>query len=81
MFVALALLQLLAFVPAVRRMRRPDPSVRTDGRMDLLDAAASLTFLAAIALGNDPLLLVGGASLGVVIAVKGYRTLRMRREA
>ncbi|WP_435970123.1 hypothetical protein [Streptomyces sp. Qhu_M48] len=74
--VALAVLQLTALVPVVRRMRRPDPAVRTDARLDLFDVIASLTLLAGVGLENAPLLLVGFALLGAVITVKGFRALR-----
>ncbi|MGW2301529.1 hypothetical protein [Streptomyces sp. NPDC001809] len=78
---ALLVLQLVALVPVVRRMRRPDPAVRTDARLDLLDAVSSLTLLAGLALNQGALMLVGAVSLGAVIAVKGFRALRVRRQA
>ncbi|MFG3488698.1 hypothetical protein ACIQ9R_13040 [Streptomyces sp. NPDC094447] len=77
---ALLVLQLIALVPVVRRMRRPDPAVRTDARLDLLDAVSSLTLLAGLALGRSALMLAGFVLLGAVIAVKGFRALRVRRE-
>ncbi|MEK9523553.1 hypothetical protein ACIOMM_34995 [Streptomyces sp. NPDC087908] len=78
---ALLLLQLVALVPAVRRMRRPDPAVRTEARLDLLDAVSSLTLLAGLALDQGALMLVGAVLLGSVIAVKGFRALRVQRQA
>ncbi|MFF9064943.1 hypothetical protein ACF09E_06235 [Streptomyces sp. NPDC014891] len=77
---ALLVLQLIALVPVVRRMRRPDPAVRTDARLDLVDAVSSLTLLAGLALNQSALLLAGCVLLGAVIVVKGVRALRVRRE-
>ncbi|MFC9791469.1 hypothetical protein ACFVJI_02350 [Streptomyces sp. NPDC127584] len=76
---ALLLLQLVALVPVVRRMRRPDPAVGTEARLDLLDAASSLTLLAGLALDQGAVMLVGAVLLGSVIAVKGFRAHRAHR--
>lgn len=81
----LAVLQALALVPIVRRLREPDAAVRFKARLDLLDAGSSLLLFGGLLLSLVVaeswfwLSLVGFALLTVVYAVKGVHLLRARR--
>ncbi|MCX5280936.1 hypothetical protein [Streptomyces sp. NBC_00198] len=81
----LAALQAIGLVPISGRLRASDPAVRSEARLDLLDAVGAL-----LSFGGFGLTLVGSASwfwLGLVgfalmtagYAVKGVRLLRARR--
>lgn len=80
-----ALLQALAFIPGIRRLRGPDPATRTKARLDLLDSVANLLLLTGLLLtmtAGEPWLwlsLTGLALLPLVYAAKGLRLLRARR--
>ncbi|MET9436482.1 hypothetical protein [Streptomyces sp. NPDC006551] len=78
---ALAVLQLLSLISILRRMRQPDAGLRAEARLDLLDAAGSVALLTGIVLGNTMVVLCGLTVMGSVIAVKGIRSLRARRQA
>ncbi|MFJ6810976.1 hypothetical protein ACIQRK_34115 [Streptomyces anulatus] len=81
------LLQALALVPGIRRLRGPDPAARTKARLDLLDSAASLIVITGLLLSMTAgdswfwLSLTGFALLLLVYAAKGLRLLRARRTA
>lgn len=80
-----ALLQALALVPGIRRLRGPDPAARTKARLDLLDSVANLLLLTGLLLtmtAGDSwfwLALTGLALLPLAWAAKGLRLLRARR--
>ncbi|MFI9019678.1 hypothetical protein ACIGZI_37300 [Streptomyces griseus] len=80
-----ALLQALALVPGIRRLRGPDPAARNKARLDLLDSVANLILLTGLLLymtAGDPWLwlsLTGITLLTLVYAAKGLRLLRARR--
>lgn len=80
-----ALLQALALIPGIRRLRGPDPATRTKARLDLLDSIANLLLLTGLLLtmtAGEPWLwlsLTGLALLPLVYAAKGLRLLRARR--
>ncbi|MFF9690602.1 hypothetical protein [Streptomyces sp. NPDC014623] len=82
---ALAVLQALALVPGVRRLRGPDPTVRAQARLDLLDTVASLLLIGGLLLHLAVrevwiwLSLVGFALMAAVYSVKGVHLLRARR--
>ncbi|MEV5162835.1 hypothetical protein [Streptomyces sp. NPDC053728] len=81
----LALLQALALVPGVRRLRGSDSRVRAKARLDLLDTVASLLLMGGLLLNlavSDSwmwLSLAGLALMAAVYAVKGVRLIRARR--
>ncbi|MFF5900937.1 hypothetical protein ACFY8O_34185 [Streptomyces argenteolus] len=81
----LVILQTLALVPVIRRLHEPDPGVRSQVRLDLLDTVGSLLLLGGLALGlavADSLIwltFVGFALVAGVYAVKGFHHLRARR--
>ncbi|MER5372966.1 hypothetical protein [Streptomyces sp. NPDC002553] len=85
LFLGLALLQVLALVPVTGRLREPDPAVRSEARLDLLDIFGSLLLfggaLMSVAVADSWLwlYLVGFAVMAVVYAAKGVRYLRARR--
>ncbi|MFJ8945158.1 hypothetical protein ACIRG4_18330 [Streptomyces sp. NPDC102395] len=85
LFLGLALLQVLTLVPISRRLREPDPAVRSEARLDLLDTFAGLLLfggaLMSVAVADSWLwlLFVGFALMTVVYAVKGVRYLRALR--
>ncbi|MEU8792662.1 hypothetical protein [Streptomyces sp. NPDC048643] len=81
----LAALQAIGLVPISGRLRASDPAVRSEARLDLLDAVGSL-----LAFGGFGLTLVASVSwfwlglFGFVLmtagyVVKGVRLLRARR--
>ncbi|MFJ9891216.1 hypothetical protein ACIQRW_36000 [Streptomyces sp. NPDC091287] len=82
-----ALLQALALVPGIRRLRGPNPAARTKARLDLLDSIASLFLITGLLLsmtvGESWLWLsfTGLTLLTLAYAVKGLRLLRARRAA
>ncbi|MFD8959120.1 hypothetical protein ACFV0W_19770, partial [Streptomyces anulatus] len=79
------LLQALALVPGIRRLRGPDPAARTKARLNLLDSAASLLVITGLLLSMTAaeswiwLSLTGFMLLALVYAAKGLRLLRARR--
>lgn len=81
----LAVLQALALVPVIRRLRGPDPAVRSKARLDLLDTVGSMLFLIGLLLSLVVaeswfwLSLAGFALVTAVYAVKGVHLLRARR--
>ncbi|MET8827290.1 hypothetical protein ABZX40_15030 [Streptomyces sp. NPDC004610] len=85
--VALAVLQALALVPLIRRLRGADPARRAAAGLDLADAVGSLLLFAGIMLSllvSDswfPLALTGFAVMAGAYTVKGVRLLRARRRA
>ncbi|MEU7012623.1 hypothetical protein [Streptomyces sp. NPDC046385] len=81
----LFVLQVLALVPVIRRMRGADPAVRSEARLDLLETAGTLLFSVGLA-GSllvaelwSLLALVGLVLIAVVYVLKGIRLLRARR--
>ncbi|MFC8174251.1 hypothetical protein ACFUJ0_25400 [Streptomyces sp. NPDC057242] len=79
-FAGLATLQLITLIPVLRRLRNPEPGVRTEARLSLLDALSSTVAFAGIAFGNGTLLLCGVACLGAVYAARGIRWYRTREQ-
>ncbi|MBT2380311.1 hypothetical protein AMK21_01045 [Streptomyces sp. CB00316] len=83
--VVLALLQALALVPVIRRLRESDSAVRSEARLDLLDAVGGGLITGGLLLGLVVaerwfwLTLAGFALIAAVYAVKGVRLLRARR--
>ncbi|MFJ4343347.1 hypothetical protein [Streptomyces sp. NPDC088915] len=83
----LIVLQLLGLVPVIRRMREPDPAVRSKARLDLLETIGALLSFGGVLLSFTVteswwwLLLVGFALMTAAYAVKGVRLLRARRSA
>ncbi|MFJ9825212.1 hypothetical protein ACIRSU_12665 [Streptomyces sp. NPDC101160] len=81
----LAVLQCLSLVPVSRRLRGPDPSVRSKARLDLLETVGTLLLLSGLLLSvfvAEPLIWlapVGFAFLTAAYAVKGVHRLRARR--
>ncbi|MFE0703177.1 hypothetical protein [Streptomyces sp. NPDC058872] len=81
----LLFLQILGLVPVIRRMRGSDPTTRTRGRLDLLDAVGSLLFISGVMLSlavAEPLFWLvpaGVLLLAVCYAVKCAHWLRDRR--
>ncbi|MER5893308.1 hypothetical protein [Streptomyces sp. NPDC001876] len=81
----LAILQALALVPIIRRLREPDSAVRSKARLDLLETVGSLLLFGGLLLSLLVaeswfwLTLVGFALMAVVYAVKGVHLLRARR--
>ncbi|MFG3041518.1 hypothetical protein ACGFYZ_31910 [Streptomyces sp. NPDC048330] len=82
-----ALLQALALVPVIRRMRGPDPAMRSKARLDLLETVGTLLLLGGLLLSvvlAEPwswLSLAGLGLMAAVYAAKGVRLLRARRSA
>ncbi|MEU6977800.1 MULTISPECIES: hypothetical protein [unclassified Streptomyces] len=82
-----ALLQVLALVPTVRRTRGPDPAVRSKARLDLLETVGTLLLLGSLLLSLmvaeswSWLGLAGLVLMAGVYAVKGIRLLRARHSA
>jgi len=83
----LVVLQAVALVPVVRRMRGPDPAVRSEARLDLLETVGSLLLFFGLLLSLFVaeslfwIALAGFALIAGVYAVKGLRLLRARRRA
>ncbi|MET9953573.1 hypothetical protein ABZ135_18750 [Streptomyces sp. NPDC006339] len=81
----LIVLQALAVVPLARRMRGPDPAVRSKARLDLLDAVGSTLMFVGLLLSLLVaeslywIALAGFVLTAGVLAVKGLRLLRARR--
>ncbi|WP_225801888.1 hypothetical protein [Streptomyces sp. NK15101] len=81
----LAVLQALALVPVVRRLRGADPAVRSKARLDLLDTVGGMLFLSGLLLSLVVaeswfwLSLAGFVLVAAVHAVKGVHLLRARR--
>ncbi|MFD8645928.1 hypothetical protein ACFV14_37110 [Streptomyces zaomyceticus] len=88
-WVALGLiaLQLLGLVPVTRRMREPDPAVRSKARLDLLDTIGSLLLFGGLLLSLVAseawvwLSLIGFVLIAAAFGAKGIRLLRIRRSA
>ncbi|MFD4319781.1 hypothetical protein [Streptomyces sp. NPDC058548] len=84
-FLGLAVLQALALVPVVRRLRGPDSDVRSAARLDLVDTVGNLLIFGGFVLSlgvAESWIWVGFAGFALVIAVyavKGLRLLRARR--
>jgi hypothetical protein len=84
-FLGLAVLQALALVPIIRRLRGLDSAVRFKARLDLLDAVGTLLLFGGLLLSSvvaEPwswLAFVGLALMAAVYAVKGLHLLRARR--
>ncbi|MET7977298.1 hypothetical protein ABZW44_30595 [Streptomyces mirabilis] len=81
---ALAFLQALGLVPAIRRLRGSDSAVRFEARLDLLDVVGSLLLFGGLLLSLVVahswfwLTFAGFALMGAVYAVKGVHWLRAR---
>lgn len=81
----LALLQMLALVRIIRRLRGPDSVVRFKARLDLVDAVGNLLLIGGLLLSFVVaeswfwLAAVGFALMSAVYAVKGVYLLRARR--
>ncbi|MET8925815.1 hypothetical protein ACFWXZ_04940 [[Kitasatospora] papulosa] len=81
----LVVLQTLAHVPIIRRLREPDSAARSKARLDLLDTVGSLLLFGGLLLSLAVadswicLMLTGFALMAVVYAVKGVHLLRARR--
>jgi hypothetical protein len=75
----LAVLQALALVPVIRRLRGPDHAVRSKARLDLLESVGNMLLLSGLTLG----LVVAESwfwlTMTAVYAVKGVHLLRARR--
>lgn len=82
---ALAVLQAIALVPVIRRLRETDSAVRSKARLDLLDTVGSLVLLGGLLLSLLLaeswfwLALAGLVLSGASYAMKGLRLLRARR--
>jgi hypothetical protein len=81
----LAVLQALALVPVIRRLRGPDHAVRSKARLDLMETVGSLLLFSGLLLSFVVaeywfwLALAGFALMTAVYAVKGVHLLRARR--
>ncbi|WP_314253525.1 hypothetical protein [Streptomyces sp. DSM 40907] len=81
----LAVLQALGLVPIVRRLRGPDPVVRSKARLELLDTVAALLLIGGLLLSFTAgeswfwLAFAGFALMTAVYVTKGVRRLRARR--
>ncbi|MGW9441095.1 hypothetical protein [Streptomyces sp. NPDC055607] len=81
------ILQLLGLVPVTRRMRDPDPAVRSKGRLDLLETIGCLLLFGGLMLSSavaEPLIWltpVGFVLMTAAYVVKGIRRLRTHRSA
>lgn len=81
----LAVLQAVALVPVISRLRGRDSAVRFKARLDLLDAVGSLLLLGGLLLSSVVawswfwLVFAGLAVMAAVYAVKGVHWLRARR--
>ncbi|MER6444075.1 hypothetical protein [Streptomyces venezuelae] len=81
----LAVLQALGLVPIVRRLHGPDPALRSQARLELLETAATLLLISGLFLGLTDaatwfwLAATGFAIMTCVYAVKGVRRLPARR--
>ncbi|MFE0452440.1 hypothetical protein ACFW2D_14305 [Streptomyces sp. NPDC058914] len=81
----LAVLQALAVVPVIRRLRGVDSAGRFKARLDLLDAVGNLLLLGGLLLSLLVaeswfwLAFAGFALMAAVYAVKGVYLLRARR--
>ncbi|MGJ7420398.1 hypothetical protein AB9128_31620 [Streptomyces cinereoruber] len=81
------ILQLLGLVPVTRRMRDPDPAVRSKGRLDLLETIGCLLLFGGVLLSSavaEPLVWltpIGFVLMAATYVVKGIRRLRTRRSA
>ncbi|MEV1069196.1 hypothetical protein [Streptomyces sp. NPDC050263] len=83
--IGLAVLQALALVPIIRRLRGLDSTVRLKARLDLLDAVGNLLLIGGLLLSLVVaeswfwLAFVGFALMAAVYAAKGVYLLRARR--
>ncbi|MFF5976830.1 hypothetical protein ACFY7C_35540 [Streptomyces sp. NPDC012769] len=81
----LIVLQALALVPLARRMRGPDPALRSKARFDLLEAVGSMLLFGGVLLSLFVaesffwIVPAGFALVTAVHAVKGVRLMRARR--
>ncbi|MFG2642601.1 hypothetical protein ACGFYP_16730 [Streptomyces sp. NPDC048370] len=81
----LTALQALALVPTVRRLRGPDPAVRSKARLDLVESVGNMLLFVGLMLSlvvADHWLwlgLAGIALMAAVYVVKGVHLLRARR--
>ncbi|WP_327260276.1 hypothetical protein OG444_01280 [Streptomyces sp. NBC_01232] len=81
----LAVLQALGLVPIVRRLRGPDPALRSRARLELLETAATLLLIGGLFLSLTAaeswfwLAATGFALLTAGYAVRGVRRLRAHR--
>ncbi|MFD9034540.1 hypothetical protein ACFVZW_25895 [Streptomyces sp. NPDC059567] len=81
----LAVLQALALVPIIRRLRGPDSAVRSKARLELLESVGNLLLFGGMLLSllvADSwfwVALTGFALMAAVYAVKGVHLLRARR--
>ncbi|MCY0955282.1 hypothetical protein [Streptomyces sp. H27-S2] len=81
----LAVLQALGLVPIVRRLRGPDPALRSQARLELLETAATLLLMSGLFLSLTHaaawfwLAATGFALLTAGYAARGVRRLRARR--
>ncbi|MFF5638180.1 hypothetical protein [Streptomyces sp. NPDC012825] len=80
-------LQLLGLVPVTRRMRDPDPAVRSKGRLDLLETIGCLLLFGGVLLSLAIaeswvwLTLIGFVLMAATYVAKGIRRLRIHRSA
>ncbi|MCX5231194.1 hypothetical protein [Streptomyces sp. NBC_00233] len=81
----LTVLQVLGFVPVIRRMSGADPAVRSAARVDLLDLFGNLLAFSGLLLGLAVaeswfrLAFAGFALITATYVIKGVRLLRARR--
>ncbi|MFG2885441.1 hypothetical protein ACGFYV_24655 [Streptomyces sp. NPDC048297] len=84
---SLTVLQALGLVPAIRRLRGSDSSVRFKARLDLMDGIGSLLLFGGLLLSLAAaeswiwLTFAGFALMAVVYAAKGVHWLRARRRS
>lgn len=82
-----AVLQALGLVPIVRRLRGPDPVLRSQARLELLDTVATLILMSGLFLTLTHaedwfwLAATGFALLTAGYVAKGVRHLRARRSS
>ncbi|MFE5833288.1 hypothetical protein ACFQ67_35135 [Streptomyces sp. NPDC056488] len=83
----IVILQLLGLVPVTRRMRDPDPAVRSKGCLDLLETIGSLLLFIGLMLSFAVaetwfwLTPIGFVLMTATYVLKGIRRLRTRRSA
>ncbi|MFJ3979347.1 hypothetical protein [Streptomyces sp. NPDC090021] len=81
----LAVAQALGLVPIVRRLRGPDPALRSRARLEVLDTAGTLLLMGGLLLSLTVaeswfwLAAAGFALITAGYAVKGVHRLRARR--
>ncbi|MFH9799549.1 hypothetical protein [Streptomyces virginiae] len=83
--VGLAVLQALGLLPMVRRLRGPDPALRSRARLEVLETVGTLVLMGGLVLSLTVaeawfwIAATGVAIMVCVYAVKSARRLRTRR--